>query len=354
MKNTISSNRISIFLKGIETPFNTRMKIDTLQKNGRQLFLTTLLIAMSTFTFAQNEKNMLALTKIQDFYNVGDTGAIHAMLSAGFQEKVSAVAMNQLLNTFQKNFGNFTSFTFEESQGDRDTFIGTFENGKQHIGIYVDEDNKISGLLFKPLQTNEPAKFERNTTKFRLPFDGEWLTYWGGTEKAQNYHVTTRVQQGAFDFLKLGENNRSYQRSGTRNEDYYAFGEPLYAVCDAVVYEVSTGVEDNRPKIMNPAQALGNSVTLKTEANEYIVYAHLENASVAVKSGDIVTQGQYLGNCGNSGNSSEAHLHLHIQDGPNLLTATGARCFFEEVLVNGEIRLDYSPVKYDRISKTEN
>lgn len=346
-------NRISIFLMGIEIPFRARVKINSLQKNARKLVLASLLISISTFTVAQNKKNVLALTKFQDYYNVGDNKAIHAMLSERFQQKVSEAAMNQLLTSFQKNFGNFNSFTFEESQGGRDTFIGNFENGKQNIGIYVDEDTKIGGLLFKPVQNNEPAKFERNTTKLQLPFDGEWLTFWGGTEKSQNYHVTTRVQQGAFDFLKLGKNNSSYQRSGTRNEDYYAFGQPLYAVCDAVVYEVTTGVEDNRPTIMNPAEPLGNSVMLKTANDEYIVYAHLENGTVGVKAGDKVTKGQYLGNCGNSGNSTEAHLHLHIQDGPNLMTSVGALCFFEEVLLNGALQLDYSPVKYDRVSRPE-
>jgi murein DD-endopeptidase MepM/ murein hydrolase activator NlpD len=315
-----------------------------------KLIFVILLSCISTSVFSQNEKNVLALTKIQDYYNARDNAKVHEMLSERFQQKVSASAMSRLLSTFQKNFGNFTSFSFVEGQGGRDTFLGNFENGQQDIGIFVDEDDKISGLLFKPVSKNEPAKFERNITKLRLPFDGEWLTFWGGTEKAQNYHVTTSVQQGAFDFLKLGKNNRSFQRSGTRNEDYYAFGQPLYSVCDAIVYEVNTGIADNRPALMNPAEPLGNSIMLKTANNEYIVYAHLENGTVAVKAGDKVTKGQYMGNCGNSGNSSEAHLHLHIQDGPNLMTAVGARCFFEEVLVQGALQKDYSPVKYDRIS----
>jgi len=319
----------------------------------KQLFIIAVLFCVSTSAFTQNEKSVLALTKLQDYYNVGKNDAIHTMLSESFQQKVSPSAMNQLLTTFQKNFGNFTSFNFTESQGSRDTFLGNFENGQQNIAIYVDEDNKIAGLLFKPVENTVPAKFERNTTKLQLPFDGEWMTFWGGTEKRQNYHATTRVQQGAFDFVKLGKNNRSYQRSGTRNEDYYAFGQPLYAVCDAVVYEVNTGVEDNRPTIMNPAQPLGNSIMLKTVNNEYIVYAHLEYGTISVKEGDTVTKGQYLGNCGNSGNSSEAHLHLHIQDGPTIMTAVGARCFFEEVLVNGTVQKDYSPVKLDRISTPE-
>ena len=105
---------------------------------------------------------------------------------------------------------------------------------------------------------------------------------------------------------------------------------------------------------MNPAQALGNSVTLLTDKGEYIVYAHFEKGTVKVKQGDRIQRGQLLGNCGNSGNSSEPHLHLHMQDGPNMLTAVGIKVFFDQLLVNKEIREDYSPVRLDRIRAIEN
>ncbi|MBL4662432.1 MAG: M23 family metallopeptidase [Flavobacteriaceae bacterium] len=195
---------------------------------------------------------------------------------------------------------------------------------------------------------------ERNITSLQLPFKGEWLTFWGGTDKRQNYHVTNRPQQGAFDFIVVDKDGKSYQRSGTRNEDYYAFGKPIYAVCDAVIYDVNMGVEDNRPSQINPIEAMGNYVILKTANDEYIFYAHFQKESIKVKKGDTVKVGQYLGNCGNSGNSSEAHLHLHIQDGPNVIADVGVWCFFESILVNGTQEQDYSPLKGDRIFMLKN
>lgn len=315
-------------------------------------FILVCLFLMAVNAVAQSERNVAALQQFQQYYNENKPQEIFDMLSESFQQKVNLATMTQLVGSFRQNFGNLNSYTFSEGREERDTFIGDFENGQQQIGIFVNDDHKISGLLFKPVENNDPPKFERNITKLQLPFKGEWFTYWGGDTRAQNYHVTTKVQQGAFDFLKLGPNDRSYAKSGTRNEDYYAFGQPLYAVCDAEVYEVITGIDDNRPTQMNPSQPLGNSVTLKTTNDEYIVYAHFEKGTISVKKGDTVTAGAYLGNCGNSGNSSEPHLHLHIQDGPNMMTAVGAKCYFEEVLVNGELKEDYSPVKFDRISPT--
>ncbi|QIE58896.1 peptidoglycan DD-metalloendopeptidase family protein [Rasiella rasia] len=317
----------------------------------KNTLLTIFFLLCVSLSFSQQEKNTAALQQFQEYYNAGDSDAIYNMLGASFQKSIGQENIKQLMSRFQNSLGNFISFKFSEGQKDVDTFLGTFEKGEQNIAITAKEDGKIYGFLFKPVENNRPPKFERNTTKLRLPFEGDWFTVWGGTTKMQNYHVTVKVQQGAFDFLKLGPNNKTYVRSGTRNEDYYAFGQPLYAVCDAVVSDVITGIEDNRPTIMNPGQPLGNSVTLLTDNGEYIVYAHLENETVAVKKGDTVKKGQYLGNCGNSGNSSEAHLHLHIQDGPEMMTAIGARCFFEEVKVGEEIRTDYSPVRLDKISR---
>jgi murein DD-endopeptidase MepM/ murein hydrolase activator NlpD len=183
-----------------------------------------------------------------------------------------------------------------------------------------------------------------------LPFKGEWFTFWGGDNKRENYHVVNKSQKGAFDFIIYGKNGKSYQKSGTRNEDYYAFGKALFAVCDATVVRVITGIPDNRPSQMNPANALGNSVMLKTDNNEYIVYAHFMEGSIKVTEGQKVRSGQYLGDCGNSGNSSEPHLHLHIQDDANSLAATGATFYFDSLLVNGEVKTDYSPVKGDTIA----
>jgi murein DD-endopeptidase MepM/ murein hydrolase activator NlpD len=56
-----------------------------------------------------------------------------------------------------------------------------------------------------------------------------------------------------------------------------------------------------------------------------------------------------LGLCGNSGNSSEPHLHFHIQNVENMNIATGAKAYFEEILVNGTLIKEYSPIKSEKV-----
>ena len=45
----------------------------------------------------------------------------------------------------------------------------------------------------------------------------------------------------------------------------------------------------------------------------HLIIAHLKPDSVTVRSGDRVNEGQVIGACGNSGNTSEPHVHIHYQ-----------------------------------------
>ncbi len=316
-------------------------------------YLITLMLFTTLVIHAQTPTYVSAVESFQKSYNAKDADAIFNMFAPMMQQSVNLETTEQIVKSYQTRFGEMKSFDYKESEGAMETFVAHFERGKQNMQISLNNEGKMRGLLFKPVTESRPPKFERNTTKLDLPFKGKWFVFWGGDTKAQNYHISFPAQRGAFDFLILGIGNKTYERSGTRNEDYFAFGQPLYAVCDAVVLDVITGVEDNKPGAMNPSQPLGNAVVLKTANDEYIFYAHFELGTIKVEKGQNVKKGQYLGNCGNSGNSSEPHLHLHIQDGPDVFSDVGAKCYFESIVVNGELKTDHSPVRMEVISPPE-
>ncbi len=316
--------------------------------------LCFLLAFISFSSLAQTASYLSTLHTFQEYYNQKDAQAVFNMMGAQMQEQLGMKNLTTIINTFRDNLGAITAYKFISKEGFTETYETTFEHGRQNIALILNPSGIMTGLRFLPaVEENAVAKLDRNTTLMSLPFKGDWFTFWGGDTKAQNYHVVSKTQKHAFDFLILDKNGKSYERSGTRNEDYYAFGKPIYAVCDALVYKVITGVDDNRPGLMNPAQMLGNSVILKTEHEEYIVYAHFEKETLKAKEGDHVKRGQYLGNCGNSGNSTEPHLHIHIQDGPNVLGDIGVKCYFDNLLVNGTLKKDHSPVKGEIISRID-
>jgi murein DD-endopeptidase MepM/ murein hydrolase activator NlpD len=145
----------------------------------------------------------------------------------------------------------------------------------------------------------------------------------------------------------------SYEGDPKINENYFVYGKEIIAPCDARVVQVIDGVPDNEPGIMNPEQLTGNTIVLQTDLQEYILFAHLQEGSLMVEEGEEVRQGQVLALCGNSGNTTEPHLHLSLQNTVNMEDATGAKLFFDQIRVNGEIKTDYIPVKEDFIRNLE-
>lgn len=229
-------------------------------------------------------------------------------------------------------------------------FPAHFEKAILDIKIVLDGQDRIIGLWFLP-HTPAISVPEKHSTVLGLPFEGQWLVFWGGDTKKLNQHHGVPNQKYAFDFPRIDRNGNTHKNEGKKNEDYFAFGQKVLAPADGVVTDVIRGVRDNTPGSMNPYSALGNAVIVKHREHEVSVIAHLKQNSIQVKVGDKVKSGQVLGLCGNSGNSSEPHIHYHLQNTPIVQDGTGIKCVFSSIAVSKDdkTRLEktYSPIKND-------
>jgi murein DD-endopeptidase MepM/ murein hydrolase activator NlpD len=151
--------------------------------------------------------------------------------------------------------------------------------------------------------------------------------------------VVASDQRHAWDIL-VWRNGGTHRGDGKRLTDYWAFGRRILAPAAARVIEAVDGLPDNVPGHMDPQHAAGNHVVLDLGHGEYALIAHLRHGSVAVKVGDRVRTGQLLGRCGNSGNTSEPHVHFHVQDSPTLFRAKGVPVEFSDYLADGR-RVDH-------------
>lgn len=232
-------------------------------------------------------------------------------------------------------------------------FPAHFERGVLDIKVVLDDQNKIIGLWFLP-HTPDIPKVEKHQTELSLPFRGKWLVYWGGDTKELNHHHDTPNQQFAFDLVGADDTGKTHKGDGKTNEDYFAFGREILVPADGVVTDVINGVRDNVPGSMNPYSVLGNAVLIQHRDNEVSVMAHFKLDSIKVKVGDKITKGQLIGLCGNSGNSSEPHLHYHLQNTPIIQDGTGIKCIFQKVTIikygQPQMKTNYSPIKGDVIT----
>jgi murein DD-endopeptidase MepM/ murein hydrolase activator NlpD len=306
-------------------------------------------------SFGQTEKaiNKTVADNFEKNYNSGDYEAIFSSFSSEMQNALPLEKTKDFFTGLKAQAGKITKREFIKYEQTAASYKTNFERALFAVNISVDNNSKINGLFVKPYKESDLPKIERNKTKLQLPFKGEWTIFWGGDTKELNYHIDSPAQKNAFDIVITNEKGKSYKTDGKSNEDYYAFGKELVAPCEGEVVLVVDGIKDNIPGTLNPIYMPGNTVIIKTANNEYLFFAHFKQNSIKVKQGQKVIQGQVLGLCGNSGNSTEPHLHFHIQNMEDINIATGVKCYFDNILVNGESKTDYSPIQKDKVSNKQ-
>jgi hypothetical protein len=165
---------------------------------------------------------------------------------------------------------------------------------------------------FGLLRIAYPASVEdtRPAATVRLPSDLALRVAWGGDRLDCNQHAFTPDQRWAYDLVVEPAFTGS-----ARPEDYGCWGTPVLAPLAARVHAAHDGEPDAAPGRLtqNVTRPLGNHVALILDTGTYLVLAHLKQGSVAVRAGEVVREGQPIGLCGNSGNTSEPHIHIHHQ-----------------------------------------
>ena len=317
---------------------------------SKLILITFTLFTINVFGQTENSTYKIVADKFEKSYNENDFKSIFDSFSIEMQNALPLDKTIDFLKGLKSQAGQITKRQFVKYVNvTYASYKTNFERALFAVNISVDNNSKINGLFIKPFTDENLPKMERNITKLQLPFNGEWTVFWGGDTKELNYHVENEAQKNAIDIVIKDEKGDSFKTDGIANEDYYAFGKELIAPCDGEIVLVVDGIKDNKPSELNPMYAPGNTVIIKTDNNEYLFLAHFKQNSIRVKQGQKVKQGELLGLCGNSGNSSEPHLHFHIQNVEDMNTATGVKCYFDKLKVNGQTKTDYSPIQKDKI-----
>lgn len=123
-------------------------------------------------------------------------------------------------------------------------------------------------------------------------------------------------QRFALDLRQIDGQFQTHPAGATDKEAFYAWGEEVRSmgrgrVVDVVRDDPDFEIGQAAPPTQHPA---GNYVVVQHGPKAFAVYAHLRRASASVQIGDWVERGQPLAQVGNSGSSSEPHLHVHMAD----------------------------------------
>lgn len=154
----------------------------------------------------------------------------------------------------------------------------------------------------------------KNKVELAFPLEGKnFKVIHGGAHEIVNHHQVVSAQKYALDIVRtdyLGRRAKSWVPS--KLEDFFVYKSRVVCPCDGVVVKSINEEEDQSPMTMNTKNICGNHIVIYVEKEQiYVVLAHLKKGSVTIKTGDVVKKNQFLGLVGNSGNTSEPHLHIH-------------------------------------------
>lgn len=168
-----------------------------------------------------------------------------------------------------------------------------------------------SGLNYLTARDYEGEAFEM---EFPLT-GGTFFVGHGGGNQTVNHHFPVRAQKYALDIMEL---NSFGTRAGglipADPESYRIFGNDIVAPCTGEVIATRADLEDQNAMVFDPENLLGNHIILFCGGNS-VLLAHLKFESVLVDVGDMVSTGQLIAQVGNTGNTSEPHLHIHVVKG---------------------------------------
>jgi murein DD-endopeptidase len=208
--------------------------------------------------------------------------------------------------------------------------IGDYPEAITLDGVAISTDRKPVMVISSPLREEDwvAANGPSNTSLHRrafIPVNGR-------------AYISQRF---AIDWVQLNANGKTYQGDSEDNKNYRAYGKEIHAVADGVVTSTKDGIPQNVPN-KPPVVPItletvgGNNVIMEIGDGLYAFYAHLQPGSLRVKVGDTVHRGQVLGLLGNSGNSSEPHLHFHICNGNSELGCEGLPYAFAAYELQGK------------------
>jgi hypothetical protein len=204
-------------------------------------------------------------------------------------------------------------------------------------------DVTITGGYFQP----RTAVSSRVITS---PFRGRY--YVMGNQSTMAYHfwfaafIDGQVytsEKFAFDGTQSDSTlANTYSGDPLVNESYFAYGDTIYAVASGTVIHLVDGRIQNQGNLHNVPlntsdEYCGNYLIIDIGSGVYAAFAHIIPGSFMVAQGDQIVEGQPIARVGNSGNSTEPHLHFQLQDAPDYFFSHGVPFVFYKYTKIGQV-----------------
>lgn len=228
-------------------------------------------------------------------------------------------------NRLEVNTGVLIRHQYLEFSGEVEK-IRVVATGKSDSGVVAQSSAEVAVLNYQ------------TKTRFYFPLSGTW--YVSNAANPSGTHRWGIGQEFAYDLVRMDSEGNSGKGDETKPESYYAYGQEVSAPADGTIFEVRDGIDDTpMAQFADPDEAVmmkrlteyqtrlrakygprgsdGNYIIIDHGNGEYSVMVHLKKASIRVRKNDRVKRGQVLALVGQSGLSTEPHLHFEVVSDPD-------------------------------------
>jgi len=186
-------------------------------------------------------------------------------------------------------------------------------------------------------------------TSLILPFKGILMVSNGGRNPETNSHIRP-IESGPQNQLYAYDFRTENTGKEKTLEDYPVFNKEIIAPANGIVIQIINGAMDVLPGERDRSVGVGNAIIIDHQNGEYSLICHFKYNSIKVKVGDKIKQGGVLGLCGNTGNTTQPHIHFNLQDRPRMHLAHALPAQFKRILVNGIEKFNYEPIRSEVVS----
>lgn len=172
------------------------------------------------------------------------------------------------------------------------------------LGIIIGLFSEHIGIAYPSTISGSPESL-----RIAVPMNDDVIVAWGGDSAKNNYHTAYPDQRWAYDLVTEPYSVRSHTL-----EDYGCYGKTVFAPISGEIRTAHDGEADIPPgATYRGSNVFGNYIVIQPQGKETrLVLAHLKKGSLSVEKGDLIIEGQPIAECGNSGSSTEPHLHIHL------------------------------------------
>ncbi len=190
-----------------------------------------------------------------------------------------------------------------------------------------------------------------------LPFEGKWLVGYTPAKQIPSHGTNLFGTRYAIDFMAVNDQKKTAPSMSWRTilatespELFYSFGRPVLSPINGKVIRIHNNETDHEarhsifsllPYALGQASRVrmghnkiaGNYILIKAEnCDIFVAIVHLQKDSLLVREGELVSEGQHIANCGNSGNSTEPHIHIQAMDTSDFSMAKGVPLYFKNII----------------------